>query len=138
MSFGSTGVIINSSRVKILRGATEVTLTSDATVRTIRATDRTNTRAGAIDTARWKRVEIDFRAALTELLLTQLQSDGTISAYGGMTYNNWTVNGISISGVTGDNTSDVYSATLLDYEELSPENGVAQVRVKLLIAGAAN
>lgn len=138
MSFGATSQVILANRVKILRGATEVTLASDVTVRHTRVRDRTNTRAGAVDSRRWKLVEIEFTAELTELLLTQIQTDSSIDANGAMTFSNWTVTGISISGVGGDNTSDVVSATLDDYQELAPETGTAKVRVKLVVAGGAN
>jgi hypothetical protein len=138
MSFGTTSQTILANRVKILRGATEVTLTSDVKVRHTRTRDRLETRAGPIDTRRWRLIEIEFSAALTELLLTQIQTDSTIDGNGAMTFNNWTVTGISHSGSAGDNTSDVLSATLDDYEELAPENGTAQVRVKLVVAASAN
>lgn len=138
MSFGTSSQIINADRVTILRGATEVTLTSDVKVKTTRITDRIYTRAGAIDTFRWRLQEIEFTAALTELLKTQIQTDETIDANSSMTYTNWTVTGISISGSAGDNTSDVLSATVIDSEDLGPENGIAQLRIKLRIIGAAN
>jgi len=138
MSFGTSSQSINADRVKILRVATEVSLTSDVTVRRTRSVDRVNTRAGAIDTFRWRLEEIEFTAALTELLLTQLQTDSNIDANSAMSYNNWKVNGISTSGSAGDNTDDTVSATLLDYQELAPENGIAQVRVKLRVIGGAN
>lgn len=138
MSFGTSSQVINSSRVKISRVSTEVTLTSDVKARITRTRDRVNTRAGAIDTFRWKLEEVEFLAALTELLLTQLQTDSGISAAAAMTYNNWTIAGLSISGSGADNTSDTVSATLLDYEVLAPENGLAQVRIKLVVAGGAN
>lgn len=139
MSFGASSQIILAARVKILRGAVEVTLTSDVTVRHTRVRDRVNTRAGAIDSRRWKLVEIEFTAALTELLLTQVQTDSAINATtGAMTFNNWTVTGISISGTGGDNTSDATSMTLDDYQELAPENGIAQMRIKLVQAPGAD
>lgn len=138
MSFGSATQVINAARVKISRGGTEVTLTSDVTVRHTRTRDRVNTRAGAIDSRRWKLVEIEFTAALTELLLTQIQTDSSIDANSAMTFNNWTVAGISISGTGADNTNDVFSATLDDYQQLAPENGIAQMRIKLVEAPGAN
>jgi len=138
VSFGTTAQIILANRVKILRGATEVTLTSDVTLRHTRTRDRVNTRAGAIDSRRWKLVEIEFTAALTELLLTQIQTDSTIDANGAMTFNNWKINGISISGSAGDNTDDTVSATLDDYQELAPESGIAQMRIKLVVAPGAD
>ena len=139
MSFGAASQIILAARVKISRGGTEVTLTSDVTLRHTRVRDRVNTRAGAIDTRRWKLVEIEFTTALTELLLTQIQTDSTIDATtGAMTFNTWTIAGLSISGSAGDNTSDAVSATLDDYQELAPENGIAQMRIKLVVAAGAD
>lgn len=138
MSFGTTSQIINASRVLIERAGTEVTLTSDLTVRISRQVDRINTRAGAIDTFRWRLEEIEFTAALTELLLTQVQTDSGISTESAMTYNNWTVTGLSISGQAADNTNDTFSATLLDYEQIAPENGLAQLRIRLRVAAGAN
>jgi len=137
MSFGAASQIINADRLKILRGGTEVTLTSDVKLKVSRIVDRVNTRAGAIDTFRWRLTEIEFTAALTELLKTQIQTDESIDAQSSMTYNTWTISGISISGSGGDNTSDALSATLIDSEDLGPENGIAQTRVKLRIIGAA-
>ena len=137
MSFGTSAKIINADRVKILRGAVEVTLTSDVRVSISRTTDRINTRAGAIDTFRWRLTEIEFTAALTELLKTQIQTDQAIDANSSMTYTNWTVTGISISGNSADDTSDALSATVINSEDLGPENGIAQFRIKLRIIGAA-
>ncbi len=138
MSFGTSSQIINADRLKILRGGTEVTLASDVKVTISRSIDRVNTRAGAIDTFRWRQVEVEFTAVLTELLKTQIQTDETIDANSSMTYTNWTITGISISGSAGDNTSDVVSATVVNTEDLGPENGIAQLRIKLRIIGAAN
>lgn len=138
MSFGTSNQVILANRVKIIRGAVEVKLTSDVTVRHTRVRDRVNTRDGAIDSRRWKLVEIEFTAALTELLLTQVQTDSSIDVNGAMTFNNWTVNGISQSGSAGDNTSDVTNMTLDDYQELAPENGIAQMRIKLVEEPGAN
>ena len=138
MSFGTSAVIINADRLKIFRVATEVTLTSDVKVRITRTVDRINTRAGAIDTFRWRLQEVEFTAALTELLKTQVQTDQVISAESAMTYNNWKINGISQSGQVADNTDDTVSATLVDSEDLGPENGIAQFRIKLRVIGAAN
>lgn len=138
MSFGTTLQTINADRVTILRGATEVTLTSDVKVKINRIVDRVYTRAGPIDTFRWRLTEIEFTAALTELLKTQIQTDQNIDANSAMTYTNWTIAGISTSGSAGDNTSDVLSATVIDSEDLGPENGIAQFRIKLRVIGAAN
>ena len=135
MAFGTSSVIINASRLKISVGGSEVSLTSDVKVRRTRTADRLNTRAGAIDTFRWILQDIEFTAALTESLLTELQTQDNIDANMAMTFNSWLINGLDISGAAP--TSDTYSATLLDYEELGPENGIAQVRVKLRVAAGA-
>jgi len=87
MSFGATSQIINAQRVKLLRGATELTLLSDLRVTYTRTVDRVNTRAGAIDTFRWKVEEVEAVVQLTELLKTQLQTDRTIDGNSAMTYN---------------------------------------------------
>jgi len=136
MSLGTTATVVLASRVKIspVTGG-EITLTSDVKVRQTRTVDRIETRAGPIDTFRWRLEEIEFTAALTEDLLSNLQAIDNISANGLMTFQNWTVAGVDVSGAAG--TSDVYSAALIDYEELAPENGVAQVRVKLRIGAVA-
>ena len=138
MSFGTASQIINADRVKILRGAVELTLTSDVKVTVSRAVDRVNTRAGAIDTFRWREGHIEFTAALTELLKNQIHTDETLDANSPITYTTWTVNGISISGSGADNTSDALSATVINSEDLGPEIGIAQMRIKLRIIGAAD
>ena len=137
MSFGTTTQSISANRLTILRLAVEVTLTTDVKVRATRTVDRLNTRAGPIDTYRWLLEEVEFTAALTDLLLTQIKSDNNINAFQNMPFNNWTVAGISLSGSGGDDTSEVLSAALIDYEELGPETGTAQVRVKLRVAAGA-
>jgi len=137
MAFGTSTQIINSARVTIKRAGSEVSLTSDVKLRRTRIVDRINTRAGAIDTFRWILVEIEFTAAWTELLVTQLNTDDNISVNSKMTFNTWLIEGISISGQAGDKSSDSLSATLLDYEQLAPENGIANIRIKLrVVAGA--
>jgi len=137
MAFGTSTVVINAARLKISVAGQEVSLTSDVRVTHRRPFDRLNTRAGAIDTKQWVLEEIEFTAALTELLLTELQTDATIDAFMALTSKSWLINGVSISGVGGDNTSDTYSAELMEYEELGPENGIAQARIKLRIQAGA-
>ena len=138
MSFGAVTQVINASRVKISRAGTEFTLAEDVRVLKTRVRDRTNTRAGAIDSFRWILQQIETVIQLTELALTQVQTDGAIDSNSAMTYNNWTINGLSISGNAADNTNDTYSATLVDSEELAPENGLAKLRIKLVVIGGAN
>ncbi len=133
MSFGSDTVVIAAARFKIDRGGTEVTLASDVKVRSSRTIDRLNTRAGPIDTYRWKVEELEFTAALTEALLTQIQTDDNIDTNMNMTSNTWNVVGTDLSGAAG--TADAFSAALYDYEELGPENGLTLVRVKLRVLG---
>jgi len=133
MSFGTTLVVIAAARFKIDRAGIEVTLASDVKVRSSRTVDRLNTRAGPIDTYRWKVEELEFTAALTELLLTQIQTDDNIDANMNMTSNTWNIVGADLSGAAG--TADAFSAALYDYEELGPENGLTLVRVKLRVLG---
>jgi len=133
MSFGSNTVVINSSRFKIDRAGVEVTLASDVKVTTSRTIDRLNTRAGPIDTYRWKVEELEFTAALTEALLVQLQTDDNMDANAAMTSNTWNVVGTDLSGAAP--TTDAFSAALYDYEELGPENGLTLVRCKLRVLG---
>jgi hypothetical protein len=133
MSFGTTLTVIAAARFEVKRGSTNVQLASDVKVRSSRTVDRLNTRAGPIDTYRWKVEELEFTAALTELLLTQIQTDDNISSTMLMTSNTWNVVGTDLSGAAG--TADAFSAALYDYEELGPENGLTLVRVKLRVLG---
>ena len=135
MSFGTTTTVIAAARFKISRVAAEVQLASDVKVKSSRTVDRLNTRAGPIDTYRWKLEELEFTAALTEDLLTQLQTDDNIDGNMNMTSNVWNVVGTDLSGAAG--TADAYTAALYDYEELGPENGLTLVRCKLRVLGNA-
>ena len=137
MVLGSITKIIPAQAVKILRATDEIILTSDVKFRGTHVRNITNTRAGPVYTFQWRVREIEFNASLTEDLLTQLEADNLLGARSEMTFNNWKINGLNIGGNAGDDTDDTYSAALLDYEELAPENGEAQVRVKLLIQGTA-
>ena len=137
MVLGSITKIIPAQAVKILRGSDEVILASDVKFRATHVRNITNTRAGPVYTFQWRIREIEFLASLTEDLLTQLESDNVLNSRSAMAFNNWRINGLNIGGSTGDDTDDTYSASLLDYEEIAPESGEAQVRIKLLIAGTA-
>ena len=137
MSYGSTTKIIAANRVKISRIAKEVVLTDDVTVNTSRIVDRINTRAGPVDTFRWRLVELTFEAILTKDLLAQVMTDSAISASGAMTYTAWNISGLSISGQSTDNVTQGLSAAVIDFDEMAPENGVAKTRVKLRISPAA-
>lgn len=137
MSFGTTLQTINNQRVKIKRDAIELTLTSDVKLRKTRTLHRTYTRAGPVDAAEWRLDEIEFTAELTELLLTQIQTDESIDANSKLAFETWTIEGISTSGSAGDNTSDVVSAVIINSEELAPDRGTAKIQVKMRILGAA-
>lgn len=137
MVLGSITKIIPAQAVKIFRATDEIILTSNVTFRGNHVRNITNTRAGPVYTFQWRVREIEFNASLTEDLLTQLENDNLLGARSEMTFNNWRINGLNISGSVPDDTDDTYSAALLDYEELAPESGEAQVRVKLLIQGTA-
>ena len=131
MSYGSTSQVINSARMRISRGSSEVSLASDVTVTSSRIVDRTVTRAGPVDTVRWVLVEVSFTAVLTELLLNQLKADAAVSGALKPSYTNWTVAGAAVSGSSGDDTSEVYSCTMLNYEVRAPETGAATAVIKL-------
>jgi hypothetical protein len=133
MSFGTTLTVIAAARFEIKRGATNVQLASDVKVRSSRTVDRLNTRAGPIDTYRWKVEELEFTAAMTADLLTQIQIDDNIDANMNMTSNTWNIVGTDLSGAAP--TADAFQAALYDYEELGPENGLTLVRVKLRVLG---
>ena len=135
MSLGTLGQTYNNNRFKIFRLDVEVTLTSDVRVHASRILDRVNTRAGPVDSPRWKLIEVEFTALLTELLQVQLQTDFSISSASALTYNNWKILGLANNGTAADNLDDVYSCTVIDYEDLGPENGTSQVRVKLRVEG---
>ena len=138
MVLGNITKFIPAQTVKITRVADELILTSDVKVTGNHIRNVTNTRAGPIYTFQWRVREIEVTVALTEDLLTQLETDNQLNANSALSFNNWTVAGLAISGIGGDNTSDVYSAALVDFDPtIAPENGEARVRIKLLIAGAA-
>lgn len=133
--FGTTTTVIAAARFKISRVADEITLASDVKVRSSRTVDRLNTRAGPIDTYRWKMEDLEFTAALTDDLLTQLEIDDNISSTMNMTSIVWNVVGTDLSGGAG--TTQALTAALYEYEELGPENGLTLVRCKLRILGNA-
>jgi len=137
MVLGSITKIIPAQAVQIFRVPDEIILASDVTFRATHVRNVTNTRAGPVYTFQWRIREIEFLASLTEDLLTQLETDNLLDSRSSLTLNNWRINGLNISGVVGDDTDDTFSASLLDYTELAPESGEAQVRIKLLIAGTA-
>ena len=137
MVLGSITKTIPAQAVKIFRGGDELILASDVKFRATHVRNITNTRAGPVYTFQWRIREIEAIVSQTEDLLTVLESDNLLNSRSAMTFNNWRINGLNISGVVGDDTDDTYSASLLDYEELAPENGEYKVRIKLLVAGTA-
>ncbi len=136
MVFGSITKIISAQAVKIFRTTQEIILASDVKYRTTHVRNVTNTRAGPVYTFQWRIQEIEFLASLTEDLLTQLETDNLLDARSALAFNNWRINGLNIGGNSADDTDDTYSASLLDYEQIAPESGEAQARIKLLIAGS--
>lgn len=137
MVLGDITKIIPAQAVKIFRLTDELVLTNDVKWRGTHIRNILNTRAGPVYTFQWRVREIEAQIALTETLLTQLETDNQLDVNSAMSFNNWRIQGLSVSGIAGDNTDDTYSAALIDYEELAPENGVAQARIKLLIGGTA-
>ncbi len=137
MVLGSITKIIPAQAVKIFRGSEELILASDVKFIGTHVRNTTNTRAGPVYTFQWRVRELDCVISQTEDLLTQLESDNLLNSRSALSFNNWRINGLNISGNVGDDTDDTYSAALLDYEELAPENGEARVRIKLLVSGTA-
>lgn len=137
MSFGTTSQIINAARLKISRGAVEVRLASDVRITKSRVLDRTNTRAGALDTGRWALTELEFEAVLTELLVEQIKDDINLSDESALDYTNWTVQGLAISGTPADNVSETLNCAVINYDFHGPENGPAKARIRLRVQGSA-
>lgn len=137
MVFGTITKIIPAQAVKIFRDTDELQLASDVKFMGTHTENTTNTRAGPVYTFQWRKRTIDALISQTEDLLTQLETDNLLDARSAMTFNNWRIQGLNIGGQVADDTDDTYSAALLDYEELAPENGEYKVRIKLLIAGTA-
>ena len=134
---GDITKIIPAQAVRVYRGSDQLNLTDDVIFRGTHTRNITNTRAGPIYTFQWRTREIEIKAALTEDLLTQIETDNALDANSAMSFNNWRINGLSISGTPGDNTDDTYSAAVIDYEELAPENGTSEIRIRLLVSGTA-
>lgn len=144
-SIGSVSKIIPAQNVQLSRDSSgdpvsfeELILTSDVKFRGTHIRNTKITRAGPIYTFQWRDREIEATVALTEDLLTQLETDNTLNSRSALPFNNWKINGLNISNTVGDDTDDTYSAALVDYEELAGETDVAEVRIKLLIAGTAS
>ncbi len=136
-AIGDITKFIPAQAVQISRVAAELVLTSDVKVTGTHIRNTTNTRAGPIYTFQWRVREIEVTIALTEDLLTQMETDNLLDSKSALAFTNYTIVGLAISGA-GDNTSDTYSAALVDFDPtIAPESGVAQARIKLLIAGAA-
>ena len=137
MVLGTITKIIPAQAVKIFRGGDELILASDVKWRSVHVRNITNSRAGPIYTFQWRVREIEALIAQTEDLLTQLETDNLLNSRSSLATNNWRIQGLNIGGNTADDTDDTYSASLLDYEELAPENGEYRVRIKLLVEGTA-
>ena len=133
MSFGDASKTIVAARLKIFRADVEITLATDVRAHPSRILDRTNTRAGGVDAPRWKIEDLEFTALATQLLKAQIQEDFKITAASALNYNNWKVVGLSKSGTAADNLDDVYNCTVIDHEDLGPENGMTLMRVKLRV-----
>ncbi len=137
MVLGTITKIIPAQAIKIFRGTDELILASDVKWRSVHVRNITNSRAGPIYTFQWRVREIEAVIAQTEDLLTQLETDNLLNSRSSLANNNWRIQGLNIGGNVADDTDDTYSASLLDYEELAPENGEYRVRIKLLVEGTA-
>lgn len=147
MSLGSVSKIIPAQNVQISRQVvgpplgtlTELILTDDVKFRGTHIRNTKITRAGPIYTFQWRDREIEVKAALTEDLLTAVETDNKLSTRSALTFNSWTIKGLNIDSTdTSADTDDIYSAAVVDYEELAGETDVAEIRIKLLIAGTAS
>ena len=137
MVLGTITKIIPAQAVKIFRLAEELILASDVKYRAVHVRNITNSRTGPIYTFQWRVREIEAVIAQTEDLLTQLETDNLLDSRSSLANNNWRIQGLNISGNVADDTDDTFSASLLDYEQLAPENGEYKVRIKLLVEGTA-
>lgn len=135
MTFGSISTIIPAQNVKVERDGEELVITTDVKFRGNHVRTTTTTRAGPVYTFQWRDREIEITVAMTEDLLTQVETDNELNSRSALTFTNWRIHGLNQSNNTSDDTDDTYSAAVVDYEEMAPENGVAQLRIKLLIAG---
>ncbi len=135
MVFGSVSTIIPAQNVKVDRAGEELVLTNDVKFRGVHVRTTTTTRAGPVYTFQWRDREIEITVGMTEDLLSQVETDNQLNSRSALAFNNWTINGLNISNNTSDDTDDTYSAAVVDYEEMAPENGLSQMRIKLLIAG---
>jgi hypothetical protein len=137
---GSTTDIVPAQAYRIYRGAVsaanEISLASDIKRRRTHVINRTNTRAGPIDTAQWALQEIEFIAALTDDLFAAMDADSQISGRSAMTFSLWNIVGEALPTGGGSDVTSNYQAAVVDHEELAPENGEARTRVRLRILGA--
>jgi len=138
MVLGNVTKYVPAQAVKLLRGTDELILTTDVLFKGTHNRDVTNTRAGPIYTWEWLLRTIEVTVVLTETLQTQLQTDNALDANSALAFNNWRINGLSISGIVGDSVDDTYSCALEEYDNLAPQNGKFTSRLKLLILGIAS
>lgn len=138
MVLGNVTKYIPAQAVKLSRGGDELILTTDVLFKGIHNRDVTNTRAGPIYTWEWTLRTIEATILLTETLQTQLQADSQLDANSALSFTNWTINGLSISNLPADNVNDTYACALEDYDNLAPESGKFEARIKLLILGIAS
>ncbi len=135
MVFGSVSTVIPAQNVKVERDSEELVLTNDVKFRGVHIRTTTTTRAGPVYTFQWRDREIEITVGMTEDLLAQVETDNLLNSRSALAFNNWRIHGLNISNSTAADTDDTYSAAVVDYEEMAPENGLSQMRIKLLIAG---
>lgn len=136
MAFGTN--TINADRVTVKRGTEEATLVSDVKVTQKRIIDTTYTRAGAIDSYRWRARFIEFTVALAKETQAQIIADATIDGRNKPVSQQWNINAEATIGSSSDSAAFTITAVLFDYDILAPANGLAQLRVFLKEVPGAN
>ncbi len=114
----------------------EIITIHDIKRRKIHSINRTNTRAGPIDTYPWSIIEVDFVAVLTKDINTHFDTLNTLSARSALPTEAFTITGLSLSGAGEDITVGPFNATVPDFESDAPETGEFTARIKLRIIEA--
>lgn len=135
---GAVSKIIPAQAVKLYRGSDELVITKSVRYSARRIKNTSMTRAGPIYTYQWRDIQIEATVSLTEDLREQLETDNTLSDSSVLTFNNWKIEGLSITGTQADNAEQTLSCGLLEYSYEGLESGEATATIKLQVAGATS
>jgi len=100
------------------------------------AINRTNTRAGPIDTYPWSIIEVDFVAVLTKDIQNHFETLNTLNPRSALPTENFTLTGLALSGAAENITVGPFTATIPDFESDAGETGEFTARIKLRIIEA--